>query len=78
YPNPANETVNLTYSLPNGEVKGYIDIYNAIGQKIQSIPVQKSTETIILNTSSFINGLYLITLTINGEVKGKEKVLIIK
>ena len=78
YPNPANETVNITYTLSENSETGFITIYNSMGRKIQSVPVQKNTETLVLNTSSFIDGLYFITLTINGEVKGKEKVLIIK
>ena len=77
YPNPTNEDLNINYSLPSTIENGTINVYDMFGRKIQTVLIYQKEKSLIINTTSLPVGMYFITLVINGEVKGKEKVFII-
>ena len=78
YPNPTSEVLNINYSLPEGIETGIILIYDLLGRKTESVPVSRKENSLIINTTSFPKGLYFITFTIDGEVKAKSKVYIVR
>lgn len=64
YPNPATDVVNINISsdlLPDAYI-----VYNSIGQTIFSKKVENNTD-LILNTSSYSQGVYFIQVTIENE-----------
>ncbi|MCD6098000.1 carboxypeptidase regulatory-like domain-containing protein [bacterium] len=75
-PNPFNSAVLLTYSLP--ERTGAIEIYNILGEKVKSIPVNGKEGTFLWDASGFPTGIYLIQLRSAGESSKVRKVVLIK
>ncbi len=65
FPNPASSDVNIQIS---GTLTGHItiDLTDAIGKLIKSIPVELTNGTTILNTSALSSGIYYL------QIKGKE------
>ena len=75
-PNPFNSTVLLTYSLP--ERTGTIEIYNILGEKVKSIPVNGEEGSFLWDAEGFATGIYLIRLRSAGETSKPRKALLIK
>lgn len=67
YPNPTNGILNI--SMPSGlGLPDNFEIYNTLGQRIQSTKVTSETN-LNINTSSLSNGIYLIKISKDGESK---------
>jgi hypothetical protein len=71
YPNPASE--NVTITLPPNTNKAELLIYTTQGQLLNQTQLN-GTQTI--NTSTLANGLYLFVIQSNGDIIGREKVII--
>jgi hypothetical protein len=71
YPNPAAE--NVTITLPPNTNKAELLIYTVQGQLLSQTQVF-GTQTI--NTSNLANGMYLFVIQSNGNIVGREKVII--
>lgn len=78
FPNPASETFNIVFSIPENAGAGVITIFDLLGRNIQSIPITQSENSLNINTAYLQNGPYFITLTVNGVIKAKNKIFIIK
>jgi hypothetical protein len=68
YPNPANETANLTYELTAASIVS-IDVFNALGQKVNNISLGNQTPGAYkqqLETATLVNGIYFVRLNVNG------------
>ncbi len=64
YPNPAQDMVTVTSSIPMME----LTVTNYVGQVVY-ISKLKEVTSIVLNTSSFKAGVYLVKIkTENGEI----------
>ncbi|BDS14738.1 T9SS type A sorting domain-containing protein [Aureispira anguillae] len=65
YPNPARNTITLQ---SNRDLKAntQIEIYNALGQQVKVITTGQIIQTVDIDVSSFVNGVYTIHLK-NGE-----------
>jgi hypothetical protein len=61
YPNPAQNEISIDFA--KGE-KGVLQLYNAIGQTLQTITI--NTQHAKLNTSTYRNGLYFISFKNEG------------
>ncbi|HLO89780.1 MAG TPA: T9SS type A sorting domain-containing protein, partial [Lentimicrobium sp.] len=69
YPNPSNGTTQFTVSLDKASLVS-VDIYNLLGQKLSSLSQQKYSagdHTVTLNTSGLNAGVYIYSVTVNGE-----------
>lgn len=71
YPNPAAE--NVTITIPPGTNKAELLIYTVQGQLLSQAQLS-NIQTI--NTSILANGLYLFVIQSNGNIVGREKVII--
>ncbi len=78
YPNPAFESVNFSYILPDGTSQGQINIYNSIGQIIKSIPINKTSGIETFNLDNQSNGLYFYTLLVNSTTIARGKFIVNK
>jgi hypothetical protein len=71
YPNPAVE--NVTITLPPNTNKAELLIYTMQGQLLSQAQLN-GTQTI--NTTNLANGLYMFVIQSNGNIVGREKVII--
>lgn len=65
YPNPARNTITLQSNRDLKE-NTKIEIYNALGQQVKVITTGQIIQTVDIDVSSFVNGVYTIHLK-NGE-----------
>lgn len=63
YPNPADR--QLIFNLPGNPDNSTVRIWNNVGQLVKEVSF--SEQNLTLNTSDWNNGLYLISLTTNGQ-----------
>jgi len=68
YPNPADELITISYSLPSGDNIAMVEIVDSKGQILQSIQVGKIFDSIQFNTSQLSAGTYFYrVVTSNGR-----------
>lgn len=75
YPNPSNEIVNFEWNNKLNQTDK-LEIYSAIGEKIESISMNNPTGKFKLNTADYNSGLYFIILKENGIIKSSKKFLV--
>ncbi|BDS14742.1 T9SS type A sorting domain-containing protein [Aureispira anguillae] len=76
YPNPASNTITLESSLVLEE-KIQIKIYNALGQKVKEVTINEAINTIDINVSSLLDGIYNIRLQ-SGAYKSTKSFVVVK
>ena len=73
YPNPTNSNITI-YTTPNTKIN-QIEIYNNLGQKVQTLKGSNSNKS-ILNVSNYNNGVYFVKIfTSNHQVVTKKFVV---
>lgn len=68
YPNPAADFTNINFSTPNvGKVT--LTIVDALGRLVhqQNITSKQGLNSVLVNTASLRNGIYLYTIEYNGK-----------
>jgi hypothetical protein len=77
YSNPAHDKITLSYDLAKNDKAQFI-IYNSLGalQIINNLTPEKRTLT--LDTYRFNQGVYTCVVQINGSLKYRTKLVIIK
>jgi hypothetical protein len=74
YPNPTDGLTHVRFSLPtNAQV--HAAIYNVFGQVVENLfekPLNAGQYETIWNADKQANGVYLLKLTVNGEVISRE------
>lgn len=80
YPNPSNGIFNLVITGETKQSISIIEIYNVLGKKVYSTPLNLShVGDFKINLSGQPNGIYLCRiLSTNGELAGEGKVIIEK
>ena len=78
FPNPAGETVNIIYKLPENTQNAVLDIFNIIGDKIINYKINDKQGTFILDTSDLPDGLYFYTIKVNNNIIARNKIIIVK
>jgi len=77
YPNPANDLVNITYSLNENQV-GKIQIYDIAGALVLEQSLNSKNNLSILNTSKLNSGIYLYHIFVDNEKIMSNKLVIVK
>jgi len=77
YPNPANDLVNITYSLNENQV-GKIQIYDIAGALVLEQSLDSKNSLSILNTSKLNSGVYLYHIFVDNERVQSNKLVIVK
>ena len=76
YPNPTNNTITLVSNLVlEDEIQ--IEIYNALGQKVKEISINEDINTIDINVSSLLDGIYNVRLQ-SGNYKITKSFVVVK
>lgn len=68
YPNPANDALYLEATEIE---KATIDVVDALGKKI-SLPIQKESNKLKLNTSALSNGFYFVKIKLGNKLSTKK------
>ncbi|NBR15435.1 MAG: T9SS C-terminal target domain-containing protein, partial [Crocinitomicaceae bacterium] len=66
FPNPTSQTISIPYQLTSGQTSGQLKIYNSTGVLIESFQVDSNFNDLILDVSSYSNGVYLYKIVSNG------------
>jgi len=74
YPNPANNQISFKYDLKSK--KSYINIYNVVGEKINTINLNSQQGVYTLNTSNFNSGIYFYDFNIDGKKVSTNKFIV--
>jgi len=75
YPNPANQTAQLNYRLPD-QTTATLTIYNLTG-RIMHTAVLKNNGTHIVPVHNYAAGIYYYTISINGVMYKRNKLVIV-
>ena len=79
YPNPADDFIQINYSTKQtGTSETTIDIADLAGRTLWSQTSNKEEGKLKIPLNDFSNGLYIITLKINGELIRNKKLLVAK
>jgi hypothetical protein len=65
-PNPTNGEVYASYELPESYQQAQLEIYNAMGQKVDVLDVSLSKYLSRINCEQYPSGIYLISLVLDG------------
>ena len=72
HPNPATTWAAIDYTLPNGNAKAKLSIFNAMGIKVKQVELDGSQGQKVLDLRGLAPGVYFITLYCDGlEQTGK-------
>lgn len=73
YPNPTNSVANvhITSKISSNIV---LNVYNALGELLKTENISYAENTIAVNLSTYVKGVYFIELLVNGNSKTKRVV----
>ncbi len=77
-PNPSDNFLNITYSLPAGVNEGTVNIFNTNGQRVTSAIVDKNNTGASINISSLPAGIYYYSLETQAGISGVQKLAVMK
>ena len=66
YPNPANGSVNFSYSLSKGVTSANLKIYNLLGECVQTLPVSALKNKTTIDVQSMPSGIYVCAIAAPG------------
>ncbi len=75
YPNPADKSASINYSVPSGS-RGTIIIRNLVGTTIQTEQPFTGAGKMTINTSSLNDGLYFYSLVLDGKISQTKKLVV--
>ncbi len=75
YPNPASAAAYLDYNLLQN-IKAKITIRNILGKVVREYELPRGERKIRIPTTDFESGIYLYTLSINGQAKSSRKLIV--
>ena len=74
YPNPANNSVNFKYNLSSKNSK--IEIYNVVGNLVESINLDSNSGVYNINTSNYKQGAYFYSFVVDNKTVSTNKLII--
>ncbi|MFH0892937.1 MAG: T9SS type A sorting domain-containing protein [Bacteroidota bacterium] len=77
FPNPANETATLNYSIPEGS-KAVLCIYTITGQIIRRIDLESESTSVSVDLKELKSGVYLYYVEMNNRKLINDKLILIK
>lgn len=80
YPNPANTSATIEYSLPAGAGTAICQVYSVSGQPITSVvlPASSGKSQVQLSTSQLPAGMYICALVVNGKVLDSKSLAVVR
>lgn len=77
YPNPASSESFYDITLEEDET-GQLEIFNSFGQSIEVYLLYSGENHVRVNLSGLSSGIYLYRVSVNGEAKISEQLIISK
>jgi len=77
YPNPAKDKLNVIATLPLN-TSGEINIYDAIGNKVLTLPLTEGENNLEVNMSNISAGVYFYKVIVENQTVKSDKLVIIK
>lgn len=77
FPNPANESVTLTYQL-NGMVRGVMTLFNHVGQEIIKYELESADTMLKFSTRHLVPGVYYVRIQQQSAIIDNLKLVIIR
>ena len=76
YPNPASESVNVTFSAENAE-NGVVSVMNLMGQTVytSNVEVNEGYNMINIPVKQFSEGVYMVTLRTNTGISTQKLIV---
>lgn len=78
FPNPTSGNATIRYTLPQGETKGEIIIYDIAGAEVERILVTNGNSKIVLDNFALQAGTYFYQLSTSKGIIGAKKMVVIK
>lgn len=78
FPNPTSGNATITYTLPQGETKGEIIIYDIAGAEVKKVTVTNGNSKIILDNSALQLGTYFYQLITSKGSAGAKMMVVVK
>jgi Secretion system C-terminal sorting domain len=66
YPNPANNLVSFNYTLASGVQAANLNIFNLLGECVQTLPISSLKSKTSINVQSMPSGIYVCEIAANG------------
>lgn len=76
YPNPANLSVNIDYSLPLEVKFASVRIVNVLGSVVKEELIDTRDNKMQIDISDINDGIYFYSILINGEIYKTEKLIV--
>lgn len=76
YPNPANESALLQYSMGVDVKDAKISLYNVLGATVKEYSLSRQSQQLTVDTRHLPNGVYFYQLTVEGQKVATKKLLI--
>lgn len=78
YPNPARSISKLDYALPPTAKSAHLALYNLIGKQVGSFPLSASKDHIVLPVQQYPNGMYMVSMVIDGKAVATRRLVVVK
>lgn len=78
YPNPAQQSVNVTYSCIGKAHQRSVEIYDMMGRLMSSSPLAQASGTIAIPLNQFSSGVYQVVLRQNNQIVLRSKLVVVQ
>ena len=75
HPNPATTWAAIAYTLPNGNTKAELSIFNAMGLRVKLVELEGNEGQKVLDLRELSNGVYTCTITCGGFLQTQKLVV---
>ncbi|GAB3165534.1 T9SS type A sorting domain-containing protein [Telluribacter humicola] len=76
YPNPANESAEIDYTLSSSVRDAKLIIYNVLGSPVAEFSLDKNDTKLNVNTRELPTGIYFYQLAVEGKKVATKKMLV--
>ncbi|GAA4351540.1 hypothetical protein GCM10023185_10270 [Hymenobacter saemangeumensis] len=76
YPNPATDQLTLPYRLPPGARTARLLVHDALGRAVHAQALDPRQPQAVLPLAGWPPGLYLFSLLVDGQVRGRQRVAV--
>ena len=76
YPNPANDEVQLTYTLPASSVTAMLVLTDLLGRPVRTQELAAGSTHATLPVRELAAGLYQLQLVVDGQVQTTRKLAV--
>lgn len=78
YPNPASSKVSFDYQLPEQVKTAGVKLYNIVGQEVKSEYLSGVSCKLELDLNNLNEGIYFMTIILNGEAAKTSRIIVQK